>query len=127
MTPQGILVPTLVTGFNSKPDMTDHKVKGIDGITRHVRFFDGWSGRFEVERQDDTLDTYFAQLEANYYAGIPEMPCTISETIENPNLAISQYRYLEVLLKLTEGGEWAGDKTVKMTMEFVASRRIKTA
>lgn len=127
MTPQGILVPALITGFHSRPDMTDHKVKGLDGITRHVRFFDGWSGGFDVERQDDVLDTYFAALEANYYAGISEQPCTISETVENPNLAISQYRYQGVLLKMPDAGKWEGDKTVKMTLEFLASRRIKTA
>ncbi len=92
-TPQGPLVSNLVTGFDSKPDMTEQKVKGLDGITRPVRFFDGWSGKFEIERQDDTLDSYFAMIEQNYYLGIPEAPCSITETIENPNGAISQYRY----------------------------------
>jgi hypothetical protein len=126
-TPNGPLVANLVTHFSSKPDMTEVKVKGLDGITRHVRFFDGWSGKFEYERQDSTLDDYFAQLESNYYLGIPEMPCTISETIENPNLAITQYLYVAVLLKLDDGGAWEGDKTVKMGLSFVASRRLKTA
>ena len=126
-TPGGPLVSGLVTSFDSKPDMTEQKIKGLDGITRPVRFFDGWSGKFEFERQDSYLDDYFAQLEANYYLGVPELPCAITETIQNPDLSISQYRYLNVLLKLDNAGDWAGDKTVKMTVSFIASRRIKTA
>jgi hypothetical protein len=106
--------------------MTEQKIKGLDGITRPVRFFDGWSGRFEYERQDSTLDDYFSMLEANYYLGVPEQPCSITETIENPDGGITQYRYLGVLLKLDDAGDWAGDKTVKMTVSFVASRRMKT-
>lgn len=68
------------------------RVKRLDGITDHVRFFDGWSGSFDIERQDATLDNYFAQLEANYYAGINESPAQIYETIQEANGAVSQFR-----------------------------------
>lgn len=123
----GPLVSELITHFSSKADMTEVKVKGLDGITRHVRFFDGWSGKFEYERKDSTLDDYFCQLEANYYLGIPEMPCMIQETIENPNGSITQYVYPGVLLKYDNAGAWEGDKTVKLDVSFVATRRLKTA
>jgi len=126
-TPGGPLVSSLITGFDAKPDMTERKIKGLDGITRPVRFFDGWSGKFDYERQDDFLDSYFAQLEQNYYSGVAELPASITETIQNPNGAISQYRYLGALLKLDDAGRWEGDKSVKMTVSFIASRRIKTA
>ena len=79
--PQGPLRFNLITGFRSKPDITDQKIKGLDGITRHARFPDGWSGSFNIERQDSAVDDYFAQLEANYYAGLNENPVTITETI----------------------------------------------
>lgn len=118
---------TLITGFQSKPDTTDEKVKGLDGITQHVRFPEGWSGSFELNRQDDTIDTYFAQLEANYYAGQSEYPVTITETISEADGSVSQYRYLQVLLKLDDAGSWKGDATVKQKLTFVAARRIKVA
>lgn len=125
--PQGPLRFNLITGFHSKPDITDAKVKGLDGITRHVRFPDGWSGGFSVERQDSTVDDYFAQLEANFYAGLNEQPCTITETITEANGSVTQYRYQQVLLKLDDAGSWEGDKTVKQSISFMAARRVKVA
>ena len=123
--PSGPLRFNQVTGFDSKPDTTDQKIKGLDGITRHLRFPDGWSGSFSLERQDSTVDDYFAQVEANYYAGRNEQPITITETIREANGSISQYRYLQVLLKLDSAGSWAGDKSVPQKISFVAARRVK--
>lgn len=125
--PQGPLRFNLITGFSSKPDITDVKVKGLDGITRHARFPDGWSGNFEVTRQDSTIDDYFAQLEANFYAGLNENPVTITETITEASGAVTQYRYQQVLLKLDNAGSWQGDQVVKMSVSFMAARRVKVA
>jgi hypothetical protein len=80
-----------------------------------------------VERQDSTLDDFWAQFEANYYAGISEQGMTLTETITEPSGAVSQYRYVEVLLKLEDAGSWEGDKTVKQKASFVAARRLKVA
>jgi hypothetical protein len=125
--PSGPLRFNLITGFNSKPDITDQKIKGLDGITRHVRFPDGWSGSFDIARADSTIDDYFAQLEANYYAGLNEQPITITETITEVSGAVTQYRYLQVLLKLDDAGQWQGDQAVKQKLSFVAARRVKVA
>lgn len=125
--PSGPLRFNLITDFTAKPDVTDQKVKGLDGITRHVRFPDGWTGSLSIERQDSTVDDYFADLEANYYAGLNEHPLTITETITEVSGAVSQYRFLGVLLKLDDAGDYAGDKTVKQKVSFMAQRRIKVA
>jgi len=127
VTASGPLNLSLITQFQSAPDMAEIKIKGLDGITRHARFFDGWRGSFNVERQDSTLDDYFAQLEANYYAGINEQPATINETITEVNGQVTQYRYLNVLFKLDDAGSKAGDQTVKQKLSFVAARRTKIA
>jgi len=124
---QGPLRFNLITEFQSKPDVTDVKVKGLDGITRHARFPDGWSGSFSIERQDSTLDDYFSQLEANYYAGLNELPVTITETISEVSGSISQYRYMQVLLTLEDAGTWKGDATVKQKVKFVSARRMKVS
>lgn len=125
--PTGPLRLSLITAFSSKPDINDQRIKGLDGITRHVRFPDGWSGSFSIERQDSTLDDYWAQMEANYYAGLSEQPMTITETITEVSGAVSQYRYLQVLLRLDDAGNYSGDATVKQQVSFVAARRVKVA
>jgi len=125
--PSGPLNFSLITGFTAKPEQSEKKVKGLDGITRHARFPDGWTGSFDIERQDSTVDDYFAALEANYYAGINEQPCTITETISEVSGAVTQFRFLNVLLKLDDAGDWSGDNTVKQKLSFMASQRQKIA
>jgi hypothetical protein len=92
-----------------------------------VRFFDVCSGTFDLERQDSKVYDYLAQLEANYYAGLNEQPVTITETITEVSGAVTQYRYLGVLLRLDDAGDKAGDSTVKQRLSFTAQRRIKVA
>lgn len=125
--PNGPLAFSQIISFTSKPDITDKKIKGLDGITRHLRFPDGWSGSFEIERQTSAVDDYFSQLEANYYAGLNELPITITETIQEVSGAVSQYRYLQVLLTLEEAGNFKGDDSVHQKLRFVAARRVKVS
>lgn len=125
--PTGPLRFSLITNFTSKPDTTDIKIKGLDGITRHARFPDGWSGSFDITRADSTLDDYFSQVEANYYAGLNERPLTITETISEASGAVTQYRYTGVLLKLDDAGSWSGDQVVKQKVSFMADTRVKVA
>ena len=124
-TSSGPLRLNLITGFNTKQNSKEQAVKGLDGITRHLRFFDGWQGSFDIERQDSTVDDYFNTLESNFYAGINEQPCTIDETITEPNGSVTQWRYTGVLLRLDDNGTWAGDATVKQKLSFLAERRYK--
>lgn len=123
--PNGPLLFSQITSFHRKQDSTDQKIKSLDGVTRHLRFFDGWSGDFEIERQDPTIDRYFSQLEANYYQGLNELPVTITETITEVDGSISQFRYVQVLLKLEDAGTYKGDASVHMKVSFVAARRIQ--
>ncbi len=125
ITPQGPLRLNKITKFTSKPEMVDEKIKPINAAPIHLRFPDGWSGSLEIERDSDTLDRYFAQIEDNYFVGLSETACTITETIIEPRDAISQYRYEGVLLKLEDAGEWEDAKSVKQKVSFVASRRKK--
>lgn len=125
VTANGPFRPTLITGFGSKPNNKRTSIKGLDGITRFVRHPDGWEGSIDIERQDSTVDDYFAQVEANYYAGINEASVTITETKQEPNGAITQYRYLGVMLEYADAGQWRGDDTVKIKVNFVAARRVK--
>ncbi|HEX7854444.1 MAG TPA: hypothetical protein VF503_12185 [Sphingobium sp.] len=116
-----------VTSFQSKQDTSEQKIKGLDGVTDHLRFYEGWSGTFKIERRGPELDVYFAQLEANFYAGADEPPAIMQETIKEPNGSVSQYRYERVLLKYDDAGTSEADKSVTQSISFLASRRIKQA
>lgn len=126
-TPSGPLNFGLVTSFESKPEYVKKKVKGIDGVTRHVNFPDGWVGSFECEREDSTLDDYVAAYEAGYYAGMDEGASSITESITEVAGNITQYIYIGVQLLLDDAGKWAGDSTVKQKVSFTAQQRIKLA
>lgn len=127
VTSRGTLDLPGLTNFSKRPEWTDVKVKLITGRTRHARFPDGWTGTFDVERMDSTVDDYFAQLEADYYVGVNEKPGTITETISEVDGSVSQYRYTGVLLKLDDAGAAAGDQTVKQRLSFVAETRVKVS
>lgn len=124
MTSAGQLQINKITGFKSKQETTKNKVKRLDGITDTLRFFDGWSGSFDVERSDSVVEDYFIQLEANYFAGVAEQPATIMETVKNPDGSISQYLYQKVILSLEDAGDWKGDATVKIRVGFDAARKV---
>lgn len=126
-TPSGALSPSLITKFTAKPETTKKKVKGLDGRTRHLIFPDGWTGAFEVERQDSTVDDFFAAQEAGYYNGQNLLPSTITQTITEVNGSVSQYQYNGVVFSLDDAGDWAGDDTVKQKISFEAETRIKIA
>ena len=55
-----------ITSFRSKQDNTIDKRIKINGVVDHLRFFTGWSGTFDLDRQSGVLDDYFNRLEANY-------------------------------------------------------------
>lgn len=114
-----------VTKFSSKQDSTNQKIKGLDGVTDNLRFFDGWSGSFEIERRGPELDVYFSDLESNFYAGNDEPPATMQETIVEPSGAVSQFRFEKVLLAYDDAGDAAGDKSISQKVTFMASRRIQ--
>lgn len=127
VTPTGPLQINKITGFMASQDQIDEKIKGLDGVTQHVIFPDGWKGEFEVERQDGQVDAYFAQLEAAYYAGSNLQAGTITETILESDNSVSVFQFQQVLLKLLDAGKWEGAKTVKMKIGFVSSQRVQLA
>ena len=126
-TSQGTLTtdPSTLTDFESKPINAEIKVIGIDGIMRPAYLPEGHEGSFMYTRTTSDIDDYFADLEANYYAGGDLPSGTITETINDVDGTISQYRYTGVALKLDDAGNWSGNREVKMKVSFMASRRIK--
>ena len=126
-TPTGSLRLSTITGFQSMPNVEKGEVKGLDGKRRPLVFPNGWNGKFDVARQDDTLDAYWAQVEANYYAGQDIGKGTVTETITEANGAVSQYKYLGCIFILEQAGDWKGNSDVPQVLSFEAQQRVKVA
>jgi hypothetical protein len=125
MTPDGPLQLNGVVKFTKRRDSTSKKVKKINGDTDTLNFPDGWSGSIEIERQDSNAEDYFAAVEAGYYAGQNILPGNICETIEEASGAITQWQYTKAVLSLTNAGDAMADETVKLQIDWSASRRVK--
>lgn len=116
--------PTL-TGFDKKQATVDIQSKGMDGVIRHLKLPDGWSGTITVDRSGSEVDDYFAQLESSYYGGQNITAAQITETITEANGSTTQYRYTGVMLKLDDAGRSAGENLVSQSISWVASKRLK--
>jgi hypothetical protein len=116
-----------VTGFDAKPQYNKIRSKGLDGVNRGAEIPDGWEGTIQLDRADDSVKTFFVNIEANYYAGQNIGAGMINETITNPDRSTSQYRYTGVVFSLADAGSYKGDEKVTQTVNFFAARCIKTA
>lgn len=116
-----------LTDFTADPMTTDLKSKSIDGTPRFGFIPDGWKGSFKLDRLDPTVDNYWAQVEADYYAGKNIQAGTINEIITEADGSVTQWRYDGVVLRLEKAGEWGGDKKVEQSISFEAAHKLKVA
>lgn len=124
-TPTGPIRLSKLMKFDSKPKVTNQEITPLNGLTDELMIPKGWTGTFEAERVDSTLDDWWAQFEADYYAGVNQTPATITETISEISGGVTTWRYTHVILKLEGAGQKEGDKTIRQQMSFTARRRIK--
>ncbi|QBJ80514.1 hypothetical protein [Aquitalea sp. USM4] len=123
--PNGPIRISKIMSFDSKPKTTSQEITPLNGQTDELLIPKGWTGSFEVERTDATLDTWWAQFESDYYNGVPQAAATITETISETDGSVSVFRYTNVIMKLEDAGKKEGDKTIRMSVSFTARRRIK--
>jgi len=116
---------TLQTSFDGKQETHQIKVLGMDGTVRFLELPAGWTGSMAFDRQDSSLDVYFANLESGYYSGVNAQAATITETIAEVDGSTTQWRYTGVVFRLDDAGSWKGDSQVNMKMSWSASRRLK--
>lgn len=122
--PSGLIVLDTITNWKRKQDDSVQRIVPINGDTDHLQFFYGWSGSFDLERGGPQLDLYFALKESNYFRGIRDKNVFIKELIDEPDGSISDFKFTKVKLSYADAGDFAGDKSVKQSVNFVASRRI---
>lgn len=120
-----VLSVDITTGFTCKQNTRALDSKGLDGINRVADIPDTWSGDFMIDRASSNVDDYFAALEAGYYSGATVNAVRITQTIQEADGTVSQYRFDGVALNLNDAGNWQGDNYVKQQIAWRASKRIK--
>lgn len=124
---QGPLRFKLVTSFEGTPKYKELESGALDGVPRFAYLPAGHELVFEFDRADNRADDYFCRIEQNYFNGAVTPNVTITETVQEVNGAISQYRYTGVALSLTKTGPWKGDSLVGQSIRGMASRKVKIA
>lgn len=122
-TPGGILGTAALTSFETQQITAEIKDVRMTGEAIYAYLPEGWQGTFEFTRVDASLDTYFANAEAGYYAGSAISSATITETITNPDGSVNVFRYSKVALKFDSPGTWKGNTEVKQKVSWMATRR----
>lgn len=115
------------TGWKADPEYADLTSVALDGVNRFAHLPKGHKLTLNLDRRDSSVKDYFATIETNYFNGQPLGNVSITETITNVDGSISVFRYLNVALKLTNGGDFKGDGKVDMTIEGMASRMVKVS
>ncbi|MDR6381831.1 hypothetical protein [Paraburkholderia caribensis] len=116
-----------IVGFESKPEMIKLKSVPVTGRVLRRAIYDGHSGTFEIDRQDPSYDTYFADAEASYFAGLPPGQVFITQTVNELDGSVTQWQYSDVALYPEDGGSWRGQEKVTQKFSFEAGRKIRIA
>ncbi len=124
-TPNGELQLNTITGFDSRPEAISDKIVAMSGEIINIVIPSGFTGTFDVERRDNTLDQFWVQYEDSYYIGLDLKASTITETITEVDGSQTQYVYTGVYFRVDTFGPWSGSATVKQRVTFMASRRLR--
>lgn len=111
--------------FDSRARTKKLESEAITGTTTFRNVPNGHEGTFEFDRQDSSVESYFAQLEANFYAQLPPPVATITQTINELDGSVSQFQYIGVQLDLSDAGAWKGLDKVNPKVGWVASKKIE--
>ncbi|TKI03578.1 hypothetical protein [Martelella alba] len=126
-TSYGVIRIPKITSFDAKPNIKRLNITLLTGQTDELLIPDNWNGTIVAARQGPVLDNFWAQWEADYYAGNAQSTGTITETINEPDGSTTVWRYQSVQFHLSDPGTKTGDKEVSQTLTWTAPRRIKVA
>lgn len=110
--------------FDSKARTKELESETINGTTIFRNVPNGHEGSFEFDRQDSSVEAYFAMLEANFYAGMPTPTAVITQTINELDGTVTQFQYTGCVLKLNDAGSWKGLDKVQPKVGWRASKKI---
>lgn len=127
-TPSGNLTIPNITDFTADPVFTELKSRPLGGSSIYDVIPDGWDITFKADRTGPALDNFFAAAEAGYFNNqSSQYIVAVYETIREPDGSVSQWRYPNVALKMTKGGDFSGDKKTEQSFAGKTGRKIKVS
>jgi len=118
------------TGFSAEPITKTINSEPLNGPPLFGEAPNGWKGTLDFDRTDPTIDIYFANYEANYYAGGNPIAGTITEIIQEKGVngavgPITQFVFTGVAMKLSQAGSWKAAEKVPQKIDWMASTRTQ--
>ncbi len=93
----------------------------LAGKTQIAFIPDYVSGSFEVDRNSNVLEAMVSQQKAVYYAGGVIPVGKIYATIQEVDGSVTNEAFVDVVLRLSNGGNWRQDDKVSQTVEWAGS------
>ena len=113
------------TGFSAEPITKQINSEPLNGPPIFGEAPNGWKGTLDFDRTDPSIDIYFSNYEALYYAGGNPIAGTITQTIQEKTGAVTQFVFTGVTMKLAQAGMWKAAEKVALKIEWVASTRVQ--
>lgn len=114
-----------VTNFKAEQQTKALKYTRLDGQTKLGEYPEGWSGSFQLERTGHDVDDFICTLEQAILNNQNPNPGTIYAYITETDGSTSTYQFKNAVFKMEDAGTYAGADTVKQTLNFTASQRMR--
>jgi hypothetical protein len=105
----------------------DISTRPYNGPPRFGFIPDGYKIDFSITRSGSQLEDLAVLNETNFNAGQVQSPGVLNETVTNPDGSVSRYQYTGFVVFLTDHGDVSREKVVTLTLEGMASSKVKIA
>jgi hypothetical protein len=120
----GVVSFPIITGFDRKQLTTKLHSKAMSGRNYYGTEYDGWELSITIDRASAAADRFFAQREAAYHGGQNMLELTVTETIQEKDGTITQFRYEGVDVSFDDAGTFKNGALVQQRISGRASRRV---
>ena len=123
--PQGAIALPKVTGFDPEPVYEMVKSKVLDGPTRQVDLPDGHNISIKFDREDGRVDTFFAGIEAAYWAVGGYVPSfSLYEYVQERDGSTTTFEYTELTLQYKPGSWKSGSPVSGELKGYARYKRV---
>lgn len=121
----GVVSFAIITSFDAKQTVTKLRSKGMDGTNYFGTEYDGWEGTITIDRSTPAADNFFALRESLYHAGAQMENLTLTQTIQEADGSVTQWRYIGADVDFADAGTYKNGALIVQKVGWRASQREK--